>query len=160
MTKIIDNFLDNDYFLRLNNLVTSYDLPWYFQNDINDEQSKDDLYFYFTHILYSNNQPNSEFFTLFEPLLNKMNYEKLIRVKLNLYPRTEKLRINPPHIDNPDEHKGFLFYFNTCDSKTVLKDMHIDCVANRAVYFNPTIPHASSSCTNVKARFSLNVNYA
>ena len=50
MTKIIDNFLDNDYFLKLNNLVTSYDLPWYFQNDINDEQSKDDLYFYFTHI--------------------------------------------------------------------------------------------------------------
>ena len=57
------------------------------------------------------------------------------------------------------DNKGFLFYFNTCDSKTVLQDTYIDCVENRGVYFDPTKPHSSSSCTNVKARFSLNVNY-
>lgn len=159
MTKIIDNFLDENYFLQLKNLVISHDFPWFFQKNINSEQSRDDLYFYFTHILYSNDKPNSVFFTLFESLLNEMGYEKLIRVKLNLYPRTEKLIINASHIDDVEEHRGFLLYFNSCDSKTILKDMHVDCVANRAVYFNPTIPHSSSSCTNAKARFSLNVNY-
>jgi len=157
--KIKDNFLDKKYFIKLHNLITSPDFPWFFQNEVNDGQEDSDLYFYCTHSLFQNNKVNSDWFDEFKPLLEEMGYEKLIRVKLNLYPRTENFRVNPPHIDYEEEHKGFLFYFNTCDSKTILKDNHINCVANRGVYFNPSKLHSSSSCTNTKARFSLNVNY-
>jgi len=159
LTKIIDNFLDKSYFDNLQKLVLSNDFSWFFQNTVNINQKKDDLYFYLTHLLYTNNKPHSNFFVLFEPLLSKINYEKLIRVKLNLYPKTEKFRINAPHIDFNYENKGFLFYFNTCNSKTILHDKQVDCIENRGVYFDPTKPHSSSSCTNAQARFSLNVNY-
>tara|TARA_R100001129_G_scaffold110102_1_gene75537 strand:+ start:850 stop:1332 length:483 start_codon:yes stop_codon:yes gene_type:complete len=159
MSKVVDDFLDKNYFKDLQKLVSSVDFPWFFQKSVNDNQEDKDLYFYLTHLLYNDEQPNSSFFPKFQTLLDKINYDKLIRVKVNLYPRTEKLKINAPHVDFTFENKGFLFYFNTCDSKTVLEDCSIDCVENRGVYFDPTKSHSSSSCTNVKARLSLNVNY-
>ena len=159
MTKIVDDFLDKKHFEELQEIVLGLDFPWYFQKSVNFNQEDKDLYFYLTHLLFADNQPYSNFLPVFQPLLDKIGYNKLIRVKLNLYPRTEQLRVNAPHVDFPFDNKGFLFYFNTCDSKTVLQDTYIDCVENRGVYFDPTKPHSSSSCTNVKARFSLNVNY-
>ena len=159
MTKIVDNFLDKKYFEELQKLISGVEFSWFFQKSVNNNQEDKDLYFYLTHLLYSDEKPNSNFLPAFQPLLDKIGYKKLIRVKANLYPRTEKFQVNAPHVDFTFENKGFLFYFNTCDSKTVLQDCHIDCIENRGVYFDPTKPHSSSSCTNVKARFSLNVNY-
>jgi hypothetical protein len=159
MTKVIDDFLDKKYFEELQEMVLSADFPWFFQKSVNNNQEDKDLYFYLTHLLYENDQSNSDFFPDFKPLLDKIDYKKLIRVKVNLYPRTEKFKVNAPHIDFPFENKGFLLYFNSCDSKTLLQHCYIDCIENRGVYFDPTKPHSSSSCTNTKARFSLNVNY-
>ena len=160
MAKIVDKFLEEQHFNDLKNLVTGISFPWFFINNLNDEGNEDkDFYFYMSHLLYDNNQPTSNYFDAFVPLLSTIDYKALIRVKANLYPRTKTLRHNGMHVDTDYDHKGFLFYFNTCDSKTILKDMEVDCVANRGVYFNPSILHSSSSCTNVQARFSLNVNY-
>ena len=160
MAEIVDNFLDDQYFNDLKNLVTGISFPWCFTGNLNDNGNEDkDFYFYMSHVLYDNNQPTSNFFDAFSPLLSRMGYKSLIRVKSNLYPRTEKFRKNGKHVDADYDHKGFLFYFNTCDSKTIMHDTEVDCVANRGVYFNPSILHSSSSCTNVQARFSLNVNY-
>tara|TARA_B100001093_G_C26741477_1_gene976884 strand:- start:535 stop:1017 length:483 start_codon:yes stop_codon:yes gene_type:complete len=159
MTKIIDNFLDKKYFEELQKLVLGVEFSWFFQKSVNTNQKDKDLYFYLTHTLYADDQSNSNFLPAFQPLLDKIDYKKLIRVKVNLYPRTEQFKVNEPHIDYTFANKGFLFYFNTCDSKTILHDCQIDCIENRGVYFDPTKPHSSSSCTNNKARFSVNVNY-
>ena len=159
MTKIIDNFLDKKYFEELQKLVLGVEFSWFFQKSVNTNQKDKDLYFYLTHTLYADDQSNSNFLPAFQPLLDKIDYKKLIRVKVNLYPRTEQFKVNEPHIDYTFANKGLLFYFNTCDSKTILHDCHIDCIENRGVYFDPTKPHSSSSCTNNKATFSVNVNY-
>ena len=53
-----------------------------------------------------------------------------------------------------------MFYFNTCDGYTKLNDgTKVESVANRALFFDPSIPHQSTNCTNAKARFNININY-
>ena len=68
------------------------------------------------------NKVNSNFYDLFLPILNKIKIKKILRVKLNCYPSTEKLRENKPHTDENYKHKGCIFSFNTCDGYTKLKD--------------------------------------
>ena len=163
--KVIDNFLSEDIFLKTISKISDLNFSWKYNNMVTGNEIKENMNGYFTYLVYTNqmkfvgNFINDSLMRIFRPILNKMDIKRLIRVKLNLYPRTEQFRVNAPHVDFPFDNKGFLFYFNTCDSKTVLQDTYIDCVENRGVYFDPTKPHSSSSCTNVKARFSLNVNY-
>ena len=45
--KIVDNFLTNDEFENIKNILMSDDFPWYFNDYITDE--KDINNFYFTH---------------------------------------------------------------------------------------------------------------
>ena len=53
-----------------------------------------------------------------------------------------------------------LLSLNTCDGYTKLKDgTKIDSVANRVLLFDPCEEHCSTTTTNVKARFNINVNY-
>jgi len=81
-------------------------------------------------------------------------------MKLNCYPRTDTLQTHEFHRDYPFSHKGCLFGFNTCDGATVFEDgTRVDSVANRAILFDAHELHASTSCTNQKARFNLNINY-
>ena len=84
----------------------------------------------------------------------------LNRMKLNLYPRTDKIEVHEPHIDYDYDHKGCLFSFNTCDGYTKLEDgTKIQSVENRALLFNPSTLHSSTSTTNAKARINININY-
>jgi hypothetical protein len=106
------------------------------------------------------NKINSNAFDLFSPIIKKLNAKSLIRVKINCYPCTEVIKENESHKDYEYDHKGFIYYFNTCDGYTKLNDgTKIDSVANRALFFNPSIPHQSTTCTNAKARFNMNINY-
>ena len=57
-------------------------------------------------------------------------------------------------------HKGAIFYINTNNGFTVLEDgTEIASVSNRLLLFNPSEPHHSTSCTDVKRRVNINFNY-
>jgi len=159
--EIVDNFLDKKEFDQLCNIITDWYFPWYFQSRINGAYEKDeDNSFYLTHVLYADNKLNSDLYNHFLPLINKINPKALVRVKANCYANTPKIEVHKKHIDFPFTHKGCLYSINTCDGATILEDgTKIDSVENRALFFDPSKTHSSTSTTNAKARLNINLNY-
>lgn len=156
---IIDNFLNSIDFAKIKNSVLDNDnFPWYFSNGVSDDTFKNkDSYFF--HLVYDN-KINSDFYRTLSPLINKINPKQLIRIKINLYLKTDSLIRYGNHIDFPFQHSGCIFYLNTNNGKTILnKNIEIDSIENRALFFNPNIIHSSTNCTDFIYRSNINFNY-
>jgi len=169
--KVIDNFLDEEYFDSLVTLfidkekLTNQYMPWYLDSSVTFSpfvhvgQEKNNL-FYMYHMIYNENVPMSPYYEKMIPILEKLDAKCLVRIKANLFPNTEILHEHPPHIDYDFSHSGAIFSLNTCDGYTKLKDgTKIDSVANRILLFNSAEEHAATTTTNNFARFNINVNY-
>ena len=160
--EVIDNFLPKPYFDELKKIVMSEDIAWYWNQEINTFHKEDDKTSYFTHQLF-NMQVSyiySEHYKHFQGFWEQLRMKALVRMKLNLYPRTGKIEIHEPHHDYDYDHKGCIFSFNTCDGFTKLEDgTKIESVENRALLFSPRTKHSSSSTTNDKGRVNVNINY-
>ena len=169
--KVIDNFLDEDYFDSLVTLFTdkektgNKEMAWYFQTSISypkeyDKPEPDNKLFYMYHMFYENNAPSSNFYYNLTPLLDKLDAKFLIRIKANLYPFTETFYEHIMHIDYEFPHKTALLSLNTCDGYTKFKDgTKVDSVANRVLLFDASKEHCSTTTTNVSARINININY-
>lgn len=161
----IKNFLNKQDFEKLENLIINdSSFPWFFQPNVSNIKKERKTDCYFTHLVYDNNKVNSSYFENFKNILDKLNVEKLIRIKVNYYYPTSKLNIHYPHIDYDYSHKGCILSLNTCDGFTVIenntsKGLRIKSIKNSALIFDPSIPHSSTSCTNRKGRFNININY-
>ena len=94
--QIIDNFLDENYFKKLNQEFLSIDFPWYFQNG---RDYKNDGDFQYTHIFYSFHDVNSNYFKILEPFLNLLDIKSLVRIKVNLTSKDSVLRQGLFHTD-------------------------------------------------------------
>jgi hypothetical protein len=158
--KVIDNFLDKNDFLIIKNTLESHDFPYYLQKEINEQHDKNDLSCYFTHLLFSQDKGYSNYFNIVEPLIQKLKVKALIRVKVNLYPKTEKIENHKTHKDYPYKHKGVLFSINTNNGGTILGDnTKIDSIENRILFFDPSENHNSTTTSNSKFRVNININY-
>ena len=156
--KVIDNAISDIDFTRIKTVILGQSFGWSFNDSISSKTDSNN--FYFTHLFYKNNQPNSNFYQFLEPILNVLKSKSLIRIKGNLYTRTEKIEIHPSHVDFDFEHKGAIFYFNTNNGLTILEDgTKIKNIANRLLLFDSTKPHRSTSCTDEKYRMNININY-
>lgn len=157
--KVIDNFLNENDFKNIQKLMLSEQFPWYYSGLISDSRI-DDGDFYFVHKFFEDNEPRSSFFKMMYPIINKINPISLIRIKGNLYRRTEKLQEHGQHIDYTFKHRGAIFSINTNNGYTKLNDgTKIESVANRIFFFDSSLPHNSTSCTNEKIRVNINFNY-
>ena len=78
--KIIKNFLPEEEFNKLKNIVTGSEFPYYFQNSVATFQDIKD--FYFIHELYFKNVPQSHYFNLILPLLEKLNMLALAKLRV------------------------------------------------------------------------------
>ncbi len=154
--QIKDNLLFEKDFNNIEKTIMSNDFPFYFQNKVAFEGDKN---FYFTHELFHENGTKSEFFNLIIPLLNKLNISTLLRVKVNCFPRTEKIIKYREHTDFPFKHNGAIFYINSCDGGTIIKDKFIKSIKNRLLLFNSNKLHRSTNCTDENCRFNININY-
>jgi len=169
--KVIDNFLDEEYFDSLVTLFTdkektgNKEMPWYFQTSISYPKEYEKLepgskLFYMYHMFYENNKPNSSYYEKLIPLLDKLELKALLRIKANLYPFTETFYEHTMHFDFEFPHSTALLSLNTCDGYTKLKDgTKIDSVANRILLFDASEEHCSTNTTNVSARINININY-
>ena len=129
--KIIDNLLDKDVAENIANKITSDFFPWFYQNNVTDKSSTiHSENYYFTHLFYDNNEQSS-FFNYVIPILKKIKYKKLIRVKANLYPNVNKLIQHSKHIDYNYPTKGALYYLNTNNGPTYVENKKINSVKNR-----------------------------
>ena len=164
--KVIDNFLDEEYFDSLVTLFTDKDkrgndvMPWFFQSSISYDKVVEDKIFYMTHLIYNMNVPKSNHYNSLIPLLKKLEVECLLRVKANLYPNTHTLHEHPMHVDYDFSHSAAILSLNTCDGYTKLVDgTKIDSIANRVLLFDASKLHRSTTTTNVPARINININY-
>ena len=169
--EVIDNFLDEEYFDSLVTLFidkgknnkgdgSQFTMPWFFDSSIAYRGLVEDKLFYMAHLFYDENIPNIEHYESLFPLLEKLKVNCLIRIKANLFPNTEILHEHPMHWDYPYSHSGAILSLNTCDGYTKLEDgTKINSVANRILLFDASKKHCSTTTTNAKARFNINLNY-
>lgn len=164
--KVIDNFLSPSDFKELKNFtIYGGDLPWYPRIGVSEE-GKNDGYF-LMHPFYNNFKPSSEHFSILFPLLEKLDPLALIRIKANFYPTTKEIIHHNFHVDfldmddSPISCKGCLFYLNTNNGKTIFENgTKIESIENRALLFDPSIYHQSTTCTDdAIGRFNINFNY-
>jgi hypothetical protein len=156
--KVIDNFLEEEYF---NSLVALLEeIPWYYLSTVAASLITENNIFYLYHMFYVNNAPCSPIYDKLLPVVRKLGGESLIRIKGNLYPNTETLHEHPMHTDFSFSHSTALLSLNTCNGYTKLEDgTKIDSVANRVLLFDAKEKHCSTTTTNVSARYNINVNY-
>jgi len=158
MFEVIDNFLDKEYFNKIKNFILSEEFPWYYNDRISNKNDPKDFY-YFTHVFYTKNSANSNAYNIWEKFLKKIDCKALIRIKANMYNNINKKRKNKSHVDYSYSHKGCLFYLNSNNGETYFKNKKVLPKENRAVFFDPSIPHSSSLCTDEKRRITINFNY-
>ena len=153
--KIIDNLLEEKQVLEIEQELVKDTFPWFYQNCVTH---KDIYNYYFTHMFYRDGE-QSRYFNLIIPILKKIKFKKLIRVKGNLYTNINKVLDHPRHVDFNYTTKGALFYLNTNNGPTTVGNKKIESVRNRLLLFNSSQEHNSTTCTDAKIRLNININY-
>jgi hypothetical protein len=163
--KIFDNFLEEDVFLQIKNVLFSEYFPWFY-NDYNSILPIEmDNHFQFIHNFYLKKNGGTIGSNLFEeilPIVEKINPISLIRVKANLTTRTFKNETYGFHTDVLPKKfiKTGIFYLNSSNGGTAFKNNNIvECVENRFVCFPSNLSHSGVSATDVNARIVINFNY-
>tara|TARA_R100001132_G_C3213185_1_gene55157 strand:- start:51 stop:539 length:489 start_codon:yes stop_codon:yes gene_type:complete len=160
--RVVKNFLEEKYFKKLTGAFVDHnpDLPFYIQRRVALETGPiDKEHFYFTHLLF-NYSIKSTYYDLVKPLIwDIIKAKALIRVKVNLYPRTDKLLHHGPHEDHEFKHKALILSLNTCDGGTRIGKKFIPSIANQALFFDASNTHNSTTCTDKQARLNINFNY-
>ncbi len=159
--KTVKNFLPKDYFKDMQKKIMSdHVVPFYFNSHVAADREGHNIdNYYFTHNVYDKNLPGSNLFDLFVPMLELIECKSLIRIKVNCYPRTTKLFHHAPHRDYDYSHKAMILSLNTCDGGTEVGGNFVESIENQALFFDASLGHNSTTCTNQKCRFNINVNY-
>ena len=157
--KIVDNYLPQDYFEHLKTTILGHNFPWLYNAEVANRGEVND-HFYFTHNLFQEFQPSSSIFEEFIPFFKQLEMNALIRARALLYTNQGRQIVHEKHIDFKFPHKTAVFYVNTNNGYTEFEDgTKVDSVENRIVFFDGSIPHNSSTCTDQKIRVVLSINY-
>jgi hypothetical protein len=86
--------------------------------------------------------------------------DAMVRARALLYTNQGKQIVHEKHTDYYFPHKTIVFYMNTNNGYTEFEDgTKVESVENRIVFFDGSIPHNSSTCTDQKARAVISINY-
>lgn len=172
--KIIDNFLPEENFKKIYNyIVFNIQFPLTIDNGVgygpsnkgyNEQLENDFRNWYAAHISYINDVPISNSYDTIAPILapafNQLEFKSLLRVKTNFYPYTHEIFEHCQHIDYGFPCFAAVFSLNTCNGFTRLSDgTKIDSIANRIVIFDGNTLHNSSTTSDAKGRWNINLNY-
>ena len=154
---IIDDFLPEDYFLELQNLMMNNTFPWFRHNGVNDENDGDRQ---FTHLFYSKFQVQSSAFEKIAPIINFINPISIIRIKANLLPFTKEIHEFDYHVDVHQPCITAILYINTNNGYTKFESGEkIESIENRFVFFPSYIRHGGTTCSDQQDRVVINFNY-
>ena len=160
MFKVVNNFLSNKNYKVINNAMNEEYFPWYYNNYKIDEDNE--LFHYqMTHIFYRDGQINSNYFSILEPLFKKIKLKTLIKVKANLNPISQTLVEFREHEDTPKspENKSMIYYINSNNGYTKIKNKKIKSTANKALFFPSDTTHNGTNSTNCNNRMVINIIY-
>ena len=165
--KIEDNFLKQEDFNKIQEIMMSPNFYWFFSDIIDYKEDVDK--FQFCHVFFRNSVPTSNSIEIISPILKILNPMPLWRIKANLLTKTPNIVENEFHIDlphlrnSPEKLKQWttsIFYVNTNNGYTKFEDgTKVKSVANRMLTFPANMKHTGTSCTNEKIRIVINFNY-
>ena len=180
MVQIVDNFLPEILFRKLQTLMMGPEFPWYFVRGVAYASDNNIYYlnnniYYFTHNVFGClEQDNGDGFKYrdiesgyykdIEILLHfieeklKFQTHNLLRIKCNLYTNQNINLAHPQHIDHEQPHYTAIYYVNDNNGPTTIGDHNVDSVANRLVLFDGLTPHNSNLQTDTMERININMN--
>jgi len=158
--KIIPNFLDKNKFKQIQDFVFSDSCAWYYNNAIvgKVDEGKD---FMFNHQFFDKNKQKSDHFNyVIMPILGRLNFNHLIRAKLNCYTRKYKFIHTLLHVDYEEPHTVALLSLNTCNGYTYFADTKekIRSVENQMIIFDGLRQHCSVAQTDTDTRVNINID--
>jgi hypothetical protein len=170
---IIENFLPSNFHNELLSIVNNENyFPWFYSSNISSISQENSIKQYgFSHILYDE-QSNfySNYFNNFYPIKYfieskfQVNIKNIIRYRLglNLNISDKKSIIHHAHKDYEFNHHVLLYYLNNSDGPTIFYSndeyIEIEPEGNKAVLFDGSIMHSSSTPINHEKRIALNIN--
>ena len=170
-SQIIDNFLPEEQFNNLHNLMMGGGMMWNY-NDVVDYQGGSQNQFQLTHTFFRLIHGYvSPICNIIDPFTDPLKVGTYIRIKANLTPKsTENCREGKFHYDHelvgsrlPDGtliSYTAIYYVNTTNGYTLFQSGEkVKSVANRMAIFNSVKLHKAVSCTDEKRRVVINFNY-
>ncbi len=112
-------------------------------------------------MLFHQNEVRSEHYNkILSPILGRLDFNYLIRAKINCYTRKEKHIEAGMHVDMNEKHFVAFYSLNTNNGYTKFDNGDtVDSVENRFVSFPSKTFHTGTTCTDQKCRVVLNLNY-
>jgi len=162
--KIIKNFLEYDFFIRLKKLVMESEFSWFQRKNMDYEGDGDDMG-YFTHSFFTNNMINCNHYNHYiTPILHKLKAKAPIQVRANLVPSSFYGKKGAAfHIDQEYKCKNAILYLNSCNGGTEFKIKDkiklVKSEENKVVIFNSNTYHRGVKSTNADFRYLINFNY-
>ena len=154
--EIIDDYLPQDTFNKLQEQLLCQQFPWFYRNGI---VKLNPIYFQFVHTF----KPPSPFLQVIRPFIEKLDPKSIIRCKANLRPLAIPPEQSPYHHDqiHCQDHMVAIYYLNTNNGYTIFEHnkQKVESIANRLLIFDGSLKHAGCSCTDAKQRVVLNINY-
>ena len=159
--KVVENFLSPSNYNALYSALTNEYFPWYYNNYKVKEVSDKLFHYQFTHVFFENNKINSSYFTILQSLLEKLKLKTLKKVKANLNPINDKLVEFGEHKDAAKEsqYMSMIYYLNTNNGYTKIKNKKIKSKANKAVFFPSHAFHFGTNSTDCNNRMVINIIY-
>lgn len=168
--KVVDNFLEDTIFNSLCHLVLhDTDFPWFYTSGVaHNALEGGQNGFYFVHPIFEDGRgfmtTSPEIRTRLKPLSKLLEMKQLLRARLLLYVNQGEQIVHDKHIDFDDSHHAFLLYLNSNNGYTEFHyknkpSKKILSTRNRAVFFDGSNPHNSSTPTDTRRRVVLAVNY-
>ena len=161
--EIIDNVLNKYDWDKIYPVVSGMDFPWFWSPGVISDSTCNELdnYQFCNTVYYPPQIIQSNYLTTLSPIWQSLEMRSLLRLKLNMNPRTTEIVEHGYHVDFPweDSYSG-VFYFNTNDGYTKFEDgTKVESIANRMVIFPANIKHTGTTCTDQQSRIVLNINW-
>lgn len=154
---IYDNFLDQNSFKKITELVLGSSFPWFYFPTMSYEDSKDG--FWFGHLLITPNNKSS-YLEHFSNLFDKMKIKQLLNAKVACMVNSNT---SDYHVDRWSEkmnHRTAIFYLNTNNGYTEFQTGEkVYSVKNRLLIFDCKKKHRGVNQTDTDRRLFINMNY-
>ena len=162
--QIIENFLEDNFFEDLKELVIKSEFSWFKRKDMVTGTPDNDLG-YFTHSFFNENKINCEYYYKYIlPILNQLKAKAPIQVRANLTPSCfYKKPTSVFHVDYNYKCTTAILYLNNCNGGTEFKIKDkikfIKAKENTIVIFDSSIEHRGTKSTDQDFRYLINFNY-
>ena len=159
---IKDDFLPKDTLGKLLAYMLSPKVKWRY-NEFKVRSKEDTDSFQFTQMVFEPTRfPISKERSMkaLDPLYAQLDFDILIRVKVNMTSRTLEHNYTLFHTDTRQNNTTAIYYVNTNNGFTRFKDgTKVESKANRVVIFDAQTEHSGVTCTDEKVRVVVNLNY-